>query len=170
MPLKRTISVRCPDAERGSIFKGDGTGLTLNDKGEAICTPGPLPASYSGTVVAAALLALADSSNSNKDLYCPVIHTPPGPRTNRFSKKALTKTKIVVERKAAKEAKQKEAKDKKAAAATHKVDGIAKRQEKRISSAKAKTSTAAAKGESLRSKLAAVMKAAAVPEAAHLHK
>ncbi len=39
-----------------------------------------------------------------------------------------------------------------------------------ISSTKAKASTAAAKAESLRSKLADVMKAAAVPEAAHLHK
>jgi hypothetical protein len=70
----------------------------------------------------------------------------------------------------AKEAKQKEAKDKKAATAAHKVDGLAKKQEKRISSIKAKASTAAAKAESLRSKLADVMKAAAVPEAAHLHK
>jgi hypothetical protein len=84
--------------------------------------------------------------------------------------KAPTKTKIAAERKVAKEAKQKEAKDKKAAAATCKADGLAKKQEKRISSTKAKASTAATKAESLHSKLADVMKAAAVPEAAHLHK
>jgi hypothetical protein len=170
MPIKQTIFVRCPDAKRGSIFKGDGTGLTLNDKGEVVLAPGPLPASSSGTVIAAALLALADSSDSNEDLYRPVIHAPPGPRTDCFSKKAPTKTTIAAERKAAKEAKQKEAKDKKAAAAARKTDGLAKKQEKRISSAKAKASTAAAKAESIRSKLADVMKAAAVPEAAHLHK
>jgi hypothetical protein len=84
MPIKQTIFVRCPDTKHGSISKGDGTGLTLNDKGEVVLAPGPLPASLSGTVVAAALLALADSSNSNKDLYRPVIHAPPGPLTNHF--------------------------------------------------------------------------------------
>ncbi len=169
MPIKQTIFVCCPDAKRSSISKGDGTGLTLNDKGEVILAPGSLPASHSWTVIAAALLALADSSDSDKDLYRPVIHSPPGPRTNHFQK-APTKTEIAAEWKAAKEAKQKEAKDKKAAAATRKADGLAKKQEKTISSAKAKASTAAAKAESLRSKLADVMKAAAVPEAAHLHK
>ncbi len=83
---------------------------------------------------------------------------------------APTKTKIAAEWKAAKEAKQKEAKDKKAAAATRKADSLSKKQEKRISSTKAKASTVAAKAESFCSKLADVMKAAAVPEAAHLHK
>ncbi len=98
MPIEQTIFVRCPDAKHGSISKGDGTGLTLNNKGEIGLAPGPLPASSSGTVVAAALLALADSSNSDKDLYCPVIHAPPGPCTNRFPKKAPTKTGIAAER------------------------------------------------------------------------
>jgi hypothetical protein len=51
-----------------------------------------------------------------------------------------------------------------------KSDSLAKKQEKRVSSAKAKAITAAAKAETLRNKLAEVMKAAAVPEAAHLHK
>ncbi len=69
-----------------------------------------------------------------------------------------------------KEAKQKEAKGKKAAAATCKADGLAKKQEKRISSAKAKASTAAAKAEALRSKLADMIKSAAILEAAHHHK
>ncbi len=69
-----------------------------------------------------------------------------------------------------KEVKQKEAEGKKAAAATCKADGLAKKQEKRISSAKAKASTAAAKAESLCSKLADVMKSAVVPEAVHHHK
>jgi hypothetical protein len=82
MPIKQTVFVRCPDTKRGSISKGDGTGLTLNDKGEVALAPGPFPASSSGTVVAAALLALADSSTSNENLYHPVIHAPPGPRTN----------------------------------------------------------------------------------------
>jgi hypothetical protein len=170
MPIKQTIFVRCPNAKCGSISKGDGTRLTLNNKGEVVLAPGPLPASSSGTVLAAALLALVDSSDSDEDLYRPVIHAPPGPHTNHFSKKAPTKTEIAAERKAAKVAKQKEAEDKKAAAAARKADGLAKKQKKRISSAKAKASTAAAKAESLRSKLADVMKAAAVPEAAHLHK
>jgi hypothetical protein len=138
MPIEQTIFVRCPDAKCGPISKGDGTGLTLNDKGEVVLAPGPLAASSSGTVVTAALLALADSSDSNKDLYRPVIHAPPGPRTNYFPKKAPTKTKIAAERKAAKEVKQKEAKDKKAATATRKADSLTKKQEKRISSAKAK--------------------------------
>jgi hypothetical protein len=170
MPIKQTNSVCCPDAQRGFIFKGDSTGLTLNNKGDDVRTSAPLPASSSGSVVATVLLALADSSNSNKDIYRPIIHAPPGPRTNCFSKKAPTKTKIAAECKAVKEVKQKEAKDKKAATATRKADGLAKRQEKMISSAKAKASTTAAKAESLCSKLADVMKAAAVPEAAHLPK
>jgi hypothetical protein len=54
--------------------------------------------------------------------------------------------------------------------ATCKADGLAKKQEKRISSAKAKASTAAVKAEALRSKLVDVMKSAAVTEAAHHHK
>jgi hypothetical protein len=102
MPMEQTVFVRCPDANCGSISKGDGTDLTLNNKGEVVLAPGPLPASSSGTVVAAALLALADSSDSNEDLYCPVIHAPPGPHTNCFPKKAPTKTKIAAEQKAAK--------------------------------------------------------------------
>jgi hypothetical protein len=128
-----------------------------------------VPLSSSGTVVAAALLALADSSN--KDLYFPAIHAPPGPRTNCFSgNKGPTMTEIATECKAAKEAKQKEAKGKKAAAAAHKADGLAKKQEKRISPAKVKASTAAAKAEALRSKLVDVMKSAAIPEAGYHHK
>jgi hypothetical protein len=141
-------------------------GLTLNDKGEVVRMSNSVPPSSSGTVVAVALLALADSRD--KDLYLPAIHAPPGPRTNRFSgSKCPTKTKIAAEHKAAKEAKQKEAEGKKAAAAAGKADGLAKKQEKRIFSAKAKASTAAAKAETLRSKLADVMKSAAIPEAAH---
>ncbi len=84
--------------------------------------------------------------------------------------KGPTKTKIAVERKAAKEAKQKEAEGKKAVKATCKDDGLAKKQEKRISSAKAMASTVAAKAETLRSKLADVMKSTVIPEAAHHHK
>ncbi len=97
-------------------------------------------------------------------LLLPAIHAPPGPCTNCFSgNKGHTKTKIAVEHKAAKEVKQKEAGGKKAAAAACKADGLAKKQEKRISSTKAKASTAAAKAEALRSKLADVMKSAAIP-------
>ncbi len=168
MPVEQTISVRFPNAKRGSILMED-AGLTLNDRGEVVHTSDSVPPSSSGTVVAAALLALADSSN--EDFYLPAIHAPPGPCTNCFSGiKGPTKTKIAVERKAAKEAKQKETKGKKAAAATCKADGLTKKQEKRISSAKAKASTAAAKAEALRSKLSDVMKSAAIPEAAHHHK
>jgi hypothetical protein len=130
MPIKKTVFICCPDTKCSSISKGDDTGLTLNDKGEVVLAPGPLPASSSGTIVIAALLALADSSNSNKDLYHLVIHAPPGPRSNRFPKKAPTKTKIAVEQKAAKEAKQKEAKDKKAAAAARKAIGLANKPKK----------------------------------------
>ncbi len=143
--------------------------LTLNDKGEVEHTSGLAPPSSFGTIVAAALLTLADSSN--EDLYLPAIHAPPGPRTNYFSgNRGPTKTKIATEQKPAKEAKQKEAKGKKAATAACKADNLAKKQEKGISSAKAKASTAAAKTETLRSKLADVMKSAAIPEAAHHHK
>jgi hypothetical protein len=67
----------------------------------------------------------------------------------------------------AKEAKQKEAKDKKAAAAARKADGLAKKKGKRISSAKAKASTVAAKAESLRSKLADVNKFLLPPSWGH---
>jgi hypothetical protein len=167
MPIKQTISIHSLNTKRGSILMED-SGLTLNDKGEVVCTSGLYPSS-SGTVVTAALLALADSSN--KDRYLPTIHAPPGPCTNRFSgNKAPTKTKIAAERKAAKEVKQKEAEGKKAAVAACKANSLAKKQEKRISSAKAKASTVTAKAETLCSKLANVMKSAAIPEAVHLHK
>ncbi len=168
MPVEQTISVCFPNTKRGSILMED-AGLTLNDKGRVVRTSDLVPPLSSGTVIATALLALADSSD--KDLYLPTIHAPPGPRTNQFSgNKGPTKTKITTERKAAKEAKQKEAEGKKAATAACKADGLAKKQEKRISSAKAKASTVAAKAEALRSKLEDVMKSAAIPEAAHHHK
>jgi hypothetical protein len=96
----------------------------------------------------------------------PLAHTPIVFSGN----KGPTKTKIAVEPKVAKEAKQKEAEGKKAAAAACKADGLVKKQEKRISSAKAKASTAATKAETLCSKLADVMKSAVVPEEAHHHK
>jgi hypothetical protein len=167
MPIEKTVSVRSLNAKRGSILMEDAS-LILNNEGEVVCTSGSYPSS-SGIVVAAALLALADSSD--KDLYLPAIHAPPGPRTNCFSgNKAPIKTEIAAERKAAKEAKQKEAEGKKAAVAARKADGLAKKQEKRISSTKAKASTVAAKAKTLCSKLAEVMKSAAVPEAVHLHK
>jgi hypothetical protein len=168
MPVKQTVFVRFPNAKRGSILMEDAD-LTLNNKGEVVRTSNSVPPSSSGTIVAAALLALADSIN--KDLYLPAIHAPLGPRTNRFSgNKCPTKTKIATERKAAKEVKQKEANGKKAAAAACKADSLEKKQEKWISSAKAKSSTAAAKAETLRSKLMDVMKSAAIPEAAYHHK
>jgi hypothetical protein len=168
MPVKQTVSIRFPNAKRGSILMEDAS-LTLNDKGEVVRMSKSAPLSSSRTIVAVALLALADSNN--KDLYLPAIHALPSPRTNHFSgNKGPTKTKIAAERKAAKEAKQKDAKGKKAATAACKADGLAKKQEKRISSTKAKASTAAAKAEALRSKLVDMMKSAAIPEAAHHHK
>ncbi len=168
MPVKQTVSVCFSNTKHGSILMEDAS-LTLNNKGEVVRTSDSVPPSSSGTIVAAALLALADSSN--KDLYLPAIHAPPGPRTNHFSgNKGPTKTKITTERKVAKEAKQKEAEEKKAAAAALKADGLAKKQEKRISFAKVKASIVAAKAETLRSKLTDVMKSAVVPEAAHHHK
>jgi hypothetical protein len=167
MPIKQTFSVHFPNAKCGSILMED-AGLTLNDKGEVVGTSDLVPPLSSGTIATAALLALTDSSD--KDLYLPAIHAPPGPRTRFSGNKGPTKTKIAAEHKAVKEAKQKEAKGKKAAAAARKADGLAKKQEKRISSAKAKASTAAAKDEALCSKLADVIKSAAVSEAAHHHK
>jgi hypothetical protein len=171
MPVNQTVLVRSLDAKHCFIVKGDGTSPTPNKKGEVESAPGPLPPSSSKTAIAMALLALADNSDiSDEDSFFPLIHAPPGPRTNRFPGKTPTKTKIAMEPKAAKEMKKKEAKDKKAAAATHKSVSLAKKQEKMVSSAKAKASTAAAKAETLRNKLAEVMKAAFfVPEAAHLH-
>ncbi len=155
MPVKQTVSIRFPNAKLGSILMED-AGLTLNNKGEVVHTSDSVLLLSSGTVVAADLLALADSSN--EDLYLPAIHAPPGPRTNHFSgNKGPTKTKIAAERKAAKEVKQKEAEGKKAAMAACKADGLAKKQVKRISSAKAKASTAAAKAEALCSKLTNVV-------------
>jgi hypothetical protein len=168
MPVEQTVSVRFPNAKRRSILMEDAS-LTLNNKGEVVLMSDLVPPLSCGTIVAVALLVLADSSN--EDLFLPAIHAPPGPRTNRFSgNKGPTKTKIAVDCKAANEAKQKEAEEKKAAAATHKANGLAKKQEKRISSTKSKASTAAAKAEALCSKLADVMKSATVPEAAHHHK
>ncbi len=79
--MPQTISVRFPNAKRSYLLMED-AGLTLNDKGEVVRTSDLVPPSSSGTVVAAALLALADSSN--KDLYLPAIHAPPGPYTNCF--------------------------------------------------------------------------------------
>jgi hypothetical protein len=169
MPVEQTVSVRFSNAKRGSILSMEDAGLTLNNKGEVVRTSDSVPPSSFGTLVAVSLLALADSSD--EDLYLPAIHAPPGPRTNRFpGNKGPTKTKIDGERKSAKKAKQEEAEGKKAAAAACKADGLAKKQEKWISSAKAKASTAAAEAETLRSKLANVMKSAVVPEAAHHHK
>jgi hypothetical protein len=172
MPVNQTVLVRSLDAKRGSILKGDGTGPTLNKKGEVKSAPGPLPRLSSKTVIAVALLALADNSDSSdEDSFFPLIHAPSGSRTNSFPGKTPTKTKIAAKRKAAKEMKKKKAEDKKAAAAARKSDSLAKKQEKMVSSMKAKASTAAAKAKTLRNKLAEVMKAAAVvPEAAHLHK
>jgi hypothetical protein len=172
MTVNKTVLVRSLDAKHGSIPRGDGTGPTPNKKGEVESPPSLLPPSSSKTIMAAALLALADNSDSsNEDSFFPLIHAPPGPRTNRFPRKTPMKTKTTAERKAAKEMKKKVTKDKKAAAAMRKSDSLAKKQEKMVSSAKAKASTAAAKAKTLRNKLAEVMKAAAViPKVAHLHK
>jgi hypothetical protein len=172
MPVNQTVLVHSLDAKRGSIVKGNGTGPTLNEKGEVKSAPGPLPPSSSKTVIAAALLALAgNSDSSDEDSFFPLIHAPPGPHTNCFPGITPTKTKISAELKAAKQMKKKEAKDKKATAAMRKSDSLAKKQEKIVSSVKVKASTGAAKAKTLRNKLAEVMKAEAiVPEAAHLHK
>jgi hypothetical protein len=117
MPVKQTISIRFPNAKCGSILMED-AGLTLNNKGEVVCTSGLVPPLSSGTVVAVALPALADSRDV--DLYLPAIHAPPGPRTNCFSgNKGSTKTEIAAERKAAKEAKQKETKGMKVKFSAH---------------------------------------------------
>jgi hypothetical protein len=169
MPVEATVSIPSPSTKRGSIVKRDNTALTLPKKGEDFGFPGP---HSSSSVIAAALRALADNSNSSiKELYLPPIHAPPGPRTNHFPRKNLTSTKIAAERKVSKEMKKKEAEEKKTAAAERKIKSLAKKQEKRVSSAKAKASVAAAKAETLCEKLAEVMKAAAVPDvAAHHHK
>jgi hypothetical protein len=168
MLVEQTVSVQFSNAKRGFILMEDAS-LTLNNKGEVVRMSNLVPPSSSRAVVTAALLAFADSSN--EDLYLPAILAPPGLRTNHFSgNKSPTKTKIAMERKAAKETKQKEAEGKKAAAATCKAEGLAKKQEKRIFSSKAKASTAAAKAETFRRNLADVMKSAVVPEAAHHHK
>jgi hypothetical protein len=128
MPVDQTVLVRSLHAKHGSIVKGDGSGPTRNEKGEVVSAPGQLPSLSSKTVISAALLALADSSDSsNEDSYLPVIHAPPGPRSNRFPGKTSTKTGIAAECKAAKEAKKKEAEDKKAAAAMHKSDSLTKK-------------------------------------------
>jgi hypothetical protein len=63
MPVKQTVFVHSLNAKRGSILMED-AGLTLNNKGEVVRTSGLYP-SFSGTIVAAALLALADSSNKD---------------------------------------------------------------------------------------------------------
>jgi hypothetical protein len=128
MPVNQTALVRSLDAKCSSIVKGDGTGPTPNKKGEVESAPGPLPPSSSKTVITAALLAIADNSDSSdEDSFFPLIHAPPGPRTNCFPGKTPTKTKIAAERKVAKEIKKKEAKVKKAAAATRKSDSLVKK-------------------------------------------
>jgi hypothetical protein len=83
MPVKQTVTIRFSNAKRGSILMED-AGLILNNKGEVVRTSDSVPPSSSGTLVTA-LLALADSSN--KDLYLPATHAPPGPCTNCFSGK-----------------------------------------------------------------------------------
>jgi hypothetical protein len=81
MPVKQTVSIRFPNTKRGFILIEDAS-LTLNNKREVVRTSDSVPPSSSGTVVAGALLALADSSN--EDLYLCAIHAPPGPCTNHF--------------------------------------------------------------------------------------
>jgi hypothetical protein len=166
MPVKQTISICFPNAKRGSILMED-AGLTLNNK-KLWVRPTQSP------------IVLWDRCCRSPTSPCrqqqlgslPPCHScSPWPMHQSFSgNKGPTKTKIAAERKAAKEATQKESNGKKAATATCKADGLAKKQEKRISSAKAKASTAAAKAEALRSKLVDVIKSAAIPEAAHHHK
>ncbi len=60
--------------------------------------------------------------------------------------------------------------EKKLAAATSKADMLAKKQEKRISTAKNRAQKAANKANELCGQLAAAIKAASVPDMAHLHK
>jgi hypothetical protein len=64
MPVEQTVSIRFSNAKRGSILM-EGAGLTLNNKGEVVHTSNLVPPLSSGTVVAVALLALADSSNED---------------------------------------------------------------------------------------------------------
>jgi hypothetical protein len=96
-------------------------------------------------------------------------NNPPGPCPSCFGH-TLTKTIFTAEHKAEKEAKAKLAEEKKLAAATRKADMLTKKQEKMISTAKNRAQTAANKVDELRGQLAVAIKAASVPDTAHLHK
>ncbi len=95
------------------------------------------------------------------------IHAPPGPRPLCAGAWSITKTQLQIERRATKEAKSKAAEDKKIAIATRRTEAQAKkqeRQEKLISSAKARAAKAVAKADKLRIKLA---KTATMPASLH---
>ena len=98
-----------------------------------------------------------------------LVHDPLGPCPSRFGR-TLTRTIITAEHKVEKEAKAKLAEEKKLTAATCKANMLAKKQEKRISTAKNRAQMVANKANDLRSHLAAAIKAASVPDMAHLHK
>ncbi len=98
-----------------------------------------------------------------------LVHDPLGPCPSCFGC-TLTKTIITAERKAEKEAKAKLAEEKKLAVAACKADMLAKKQEKRISTAKNRAQKAANKADELCGQLAAAIKAASMPDTAHLHK
>jgi hypothetical protein len=86
------------------------------------------------------------------------IHAPPGPRPARASARGITKTQLQAKHMAAKNGKANAVKDKKIIAAAHKAKTIAKKQERLISSAKAKAAKAA-KADKLHTKQAEATKA-----------
>jgi hypothetical protein len=105
------------------------------------------------------------------------IHAPPGPRPSRIGARAPTKTQIMSDRKAERDAKAKAADEKKALTAARKAESKARQQEKLILTAETKAAKAVAKTDDLRLKLEEAVKAstkalANIPsaETAHSHK
>ena len=77
---------------------------------------------------------------------------------------------IAAKRKAEKEARARPSEEKKLAVAACKADALAKKQEKRISTATNRAQTASNKADALRSQLTVTIKVASVPDTSHLHK
>jgi hypothetical protein len=105
------------------------------------------------------------------------IHAPPGPRPTRTGARAPTKTQIMLDWKSERDAKAKDADEKKALTAAHKAELKARQQAMRILEAETKAAKAVAKTDNLRLKLEEAVKTSAealanIPTAkmAHSHK
>ncbi len=148
---------------------------TILELSPAMATAKKGKISVSGHLTAISVTSFTTTSNDNiTEEDCALlamlqectIPAPPGPRPARTGTCGVTNTQRQAERKALKETKLKAAKEKKLATAAHKVEIVAKKQERQahlISSAEAKAAKAMAKADKLRAILAEAASAGVAP-------